>query len=137
MKKRIQFVFNGKQRFSVPGALAITAALILALAFVQPVAARGSGEKAGTTVLKVGASPIPHAELLNLIKDDLAAQGIRLEVVEFTDYIVPNTALISGELDANYFQHIPYLESNDDWKAALAFLYGIHVEPFGLYSQKY
>jgi D-methionine transport system substrate-binding protein len=57
--------------------------------------------------------------------------------VEFTDYIVPNTALISGELDANYFQTVPYLESNDDWKAKLAFLYGIHVEPFGLYSQKY
>ncbi|MDR2258324.1 MAG: MetQ/NlpA family ABC transporter substrate-binding protein [Treponema sp.] len=137
MKKRIPSVFNGKQRFSVPGALAIAAALIIALVFVQPADARGSGEKAGTTVLKVGASPIPHAELLNLVKDDLAAQGIRLEVVEFTDYIVPNTALISGELDANYFQHVPYLESNDDWKATLAFIYGIHVEPFGLYSQKY
>ncbi|MDR2630533.1 MAG: MetQ/NlpA family ABC transporter substrate-binding protein [Spirochaetaceae bacterium] len=136
MKKRIPSVFTGKQRFSVPGALAIAAALILALAFVQPVAARGGGEKSGT-VLKVGASPIPHGELLNLIKDDLAAEGIKLEVVEFTDYIVPNTALISGELDANYFQHIPYLESNDEWKAKLAFLYGIHVEPFGLYSQKY
>ncbi|MDR2758216.1 MAG: MetQ/NlpA family ABC transporter substrate-binding protein [Spirochaetaceae bacterium] len=136
MKQRIQSVFNGKQRFSVPGALAIAAALILALAFVQPAAARGSGEKAGT-VLKVGASPIPHAELLELIKNDLAAEGIKLEVVEFTDYIVPNTALISGELDANYFQTVPYLESNDDWKAKLSFLYGIHVEPFGLYSQKY
>jgi D-methionine transport system substrate-binding protein len=98
--------------------------------------AGGSREKAGT-VLKVGASPIPHAELLNLIKDDLAAQGIRLEVVEFTDYIVPNTALIAGELDANYFQTVPCLESNEDWKAKLSFLYGIHVEPFGLYSRKY
>jgi D-methionine transport system substrate-binding protein len=136
MKKRIRSVFSGKQRFSVSGTLAAAAAFIIALTFVQPVAARGSGEKAGTG-LKVGASPIPHAELLNLIKDDLATQGIRLEVVEFTDYIVPNTALISGELDANYFQTVPYLESNDDWKAKLAYLYGVHVEPFGLYSQKY
>ncbi|NMB24730.1 MAG: methionine ABC transporter substrate-binding protein, partial [Firmicutes bacterium] len=61
--------------------------------------------------LKVGATPVPHAEVLNLIKDDLAAEGIELNVIEFTDYVQPNLALAEGELDANYFQHIPYLET--------------------------
>jgi D-methionine transport system substrate-binding protein len=88
-------------------------------------------------VLSVGATPIPHAELLNLVKDDLAAQGINLKVVEFTDYVQPNAALIAGDLDANYFQHIPYLDSNAEWSAKLVSVFGVHVEPFGVYSSKY
>jgi D-methionine transport system substrate-binding protein len=85
-------------------------------------------------VLTVGATPVPHAELLNLIKPDLAAQGIELKVVEFTDYVTPNTALLSGDLDANYFQHIPYLGSNPEWTAGLVSAFGIHIEPFGVFS---
>jgi len=93
-------------------------------------------KKAGLTV-SVGATQIPHAELLNLVKDDLAAQGITLNVVEFTDYVQPNVAVIAGDLDANFFQHIPYLDSNEEWKEKLVPAFGVHVEPFGLYSEKY
>jgi D-methionine transport system substrate-binding protein len=108
----------------------------LALAVSQTATAKGNAEKKANT-LSVGVNPVPHAELLELIKDDLAAQGITLKIVVFTDYIQPNAALIAGDLDANYFQTIPYLESSDDWKKALTFLWGVHVEPYGLYSAKY
>ncbi|MBD8951451.1 MAG: metal ABC transporter substrate-binding protein, partial [Subdoligranulum sp.] len=69
----------------------------------------GTSDLAGTT-LKVAASPTPHAEILNAAKDILAEQGITLEVVEFSDYVQPNLVTESGEVDANYFQHGPYLE---------------------------
>ena len=102
----------------------------------QTVQAGGSKEKS-SSMLSVGATPVPHAELLNLIKDDLAAQGITLRVVEFTDYVQPNVAVIAGDLDANFFQHIPYLETNEEWSAKLVSAFGVHVEPFGLYSTKH
>ena len=87
--------------------------------------------------LKVGATPEPHAEILNLIKEDLAAKGIDLQVVEFTDYVTPNDAVEAGDIDANYFQHIPYLESfNKEKGYHLVNAAGIHVEPFALYSSK-
>jgi D-methionine transport system substrate-binding protein len=111
-------------------------AVVLALALNYTVEARGNSQNSGS-VLTVGASPVPHAELLNLVKDDLAAQGITLKVVEFTDYIQPNVALIAGNLDANYFQTVPYLETNAEWAAKLVNIFGVHVEPFGLYSSKY
>ncbi|MDR2178283.1 MAG: MetQ/NlpA family ABC transporter substrate-binding protein [Treponema sp.] len=115
------------------------AALALALAAAPAFAAgtKDRGAPAGTAspaTLVVGATAIPHAVLLNLIKPDLAAQGIELRVVEFADYVVPNTALISGDLDANFFQHLPYLEGNPEWSRALVSAFGVHVEPFGLYS---
>ncbi|MDR0323972.1 MAG: MetQ/NlpA family ABC transporter substrate-binding protein [Treponema sp.] len=94
-------------------------------------------KKQSGNVLSIGATPVPHAELLNLIKEDLQAQGITLRVVEFTDYVQPNLAVIGGDLDANFFQHVPYLESNADWSAKLISAFGVHVEPFGLYSLKY
>ncbi|MDR2402452.1 MAG: MetQ/NlpA family ABC transporter substrate-binding protein [Spirochaetaceae bacterium] len=106
---------------------------VLVLALNQPAEAAGKRDS-GSAVLTVGATPVPHAELLNLVKPDLAAQGIELKVVEFTDYVTPNTALIAGDLDANYFQHIPYLESNAEWTAALSSAFGVHVEPLGLFS---
>ena len=114
--------------------LFIAGALILA--FNQTVEAKGNTEKPAA-VLSVGATPVPHAELLNLIKDDLAAQGITLKVVEFTDYVQPNMAVLNGDLDANFFQHIPYLESNAEWAAKMVSAFAVHVEPFGLYSAKY
>jgi D-methionine transport system substrate-binding protein len=114
--------------------LLIAGALVLALN--HTVQAKGNTEKSGS-VLSVGATPVPHAELLNLVKDDLAAQGITLKVVEFTDYVQPNTALLAGDLDANFFQHIPYLDSNEEWSAKLVSAFGVHVEPFGLYSAKF
>jgi D-methionine transport system substrate-binding protein len=109
---------------------------VLIVAFNQNVEARGNTQQSGST-LSIGATPVPHAELLNLIKDDLAAQGITLRVVEFTDYVQPNMAVLSGDLDANFFQHIPYLETNDEWSARLTPAFGVHVEPFGLYSSKH
>jgi D-methionine transport system substrate-binding protein len=114
-------------------------ALVFALA--APVFARGArapegGEAAASPILRVGATANPHAILLDLVKPDLAAQGIDLQITEFADYVIPNTALIAGDLDANFFQHIPYLESNPEWSAALVNAFGVHVEPFGLYSDK-
>ena len=116
--------------------LSLLIAGALVLAFSQTAEAAGSGQKPGS-VLSVGATPVPHAELLNLVKADLAAQGITLKVVEFTDYVQPNVAVLSGDLDANFFQHVPYLESNAEWSAKLVSAFAVHVEPFGLYSAKY
>jgi len=102
-------------------------------AFAAP---RSESSATQTQVLTIGATAVPHAELLNLIKADMMAQGIELKVIEFTDYVTPNSALMAGDLDANYFQHVPYLESNPQWKASLIPAFGVHVEPLGLYSQR-
>lgn len=93
---------------------------------------------AGETVkLVVGASPAPHAEILEAVKPILAEQGIDLEIKEFTDYVQPNLALESGDLDANYFQHYPYLEQfNEENGTHLVSAAAIHYEPFGLYAGK-
>ena len=95
-----------------------------------------TSDLAGTT-LKVAASPTPHAEILNAAKDILAEQGITLEVVEFSDYVQPNLVTESGEVDANYFQHGPYLESfNEENGTHLVSVGAIHYEPFGIYPGK-
>ena len=87
--------------------------------------------------ITVGASPTPHAEILNAAKDVLAEAGWTLEVVEFTDYVTPNTALVEGDLDANYFQHIPYLNNfNEENGADLVSAIEMHYEPFGIYPGK-
>lgn len=92
---------------------------------------------AESTVLKVGATPVPHAELLALVADDLLAQGIELQVVEFTDYVKPNLALNDGELDANFFQHQPYLDDfNAEHQTEVVSAGNVHVEPLALYSEK-
>jgi D-methionine transport system substrate-binding protein len=114
--------------------LLIAGALVLTLN--QNADARGQNASSDST-LTVGASPTPHGELLDLIKDDLAAKGYTLKVVIYNDYVQPNEALIAGDLDANYFQHVPYLESNDAWNNALVNAFGVHVEPLGLYSNKF
>jgi len=96
-----------------------------------------AAENEEPVVLKVGASITPHAEILNQVVDVLAEQGITLEVVEFTDYVQPNTAVESGDLDANYFQHIPYLEQfNADNGTHLVAVANIHYEPLGIYAGK-
>ncbi|MDR1586418.1 MAG: MetQ/NlpA family ABC transporter substrate-binding protein [Treponema sp.] len=116
--------------------LLVLAALIFAVS--QPVLAGGKKDAgaAAPLSLTVGATPVPHAELLNLVKDDLAAAGVAIKVVEFTDYVTPNTALLTGDLDANFFQHIPFLSSNAEWSSKLISAFGVHIEPFGLYSSK-
>lgn len=85
--------------------------------------------------ISVAASPTPHAEILAVAKDILAAKGISLKIVEFTDYVQPNNVVESGEIDANYFQHVPYL---DDFNAQngthIVSVCGVHVEPMALYG---
>ena len=89
------------------------------------------------TTIKVGASPTPHAEILNAAKDLLAAKGWTLEVVEFTDYVQPNVALSDGSLDANYFQHQPYLDNyNEENGTDLVGVAKIHFEAMALYGGK-
>ncbi len=120
---------------------AITLALVLCLSLLA--ACSGNKDKtepdggAETVTLKVGASPAPHAEILEAAKPILAEKGITLEIVEFTDYVQPNTAAESGEIDANYFQHKPYLNDfNAENGTHLVSVGDIHYEPFGLYPGK-
>ena len=87
--------------------------------------------------LKVGASPTPHAEILAQVKEDLKAQGVDLEIVEYTDYVQPNLAVESGDLDANFFQHKPYMDDfNEEQGTHLVSVASIHYEPMGVYSGK-
>ncbi len=114
-------------------------ALLLALVLVLALAACGekAPAEAETTTIKVGATPAPHCEILEVAKEVLAAEGIELEIVEFNDYIVPNDSVEQGELDANYFQHITYMNSfNEEHGTHLVSVAGIHYEPFGLYAGK-
>lgn len=90
------------------------------------------------TTLKIGASNVPHAEILEQAIPLLSEKGIDLEIVVFQDYVLPNKTLTEGELDANYFQHIPYLNSyNTDNKTNIVNAGGIHIEPIGVYSKDY
>jgi D-methionine transport system substrate-binding protein len=110
----------------------------IALLAVSVVFAGGGHDSSGADkTITVGATPVPHAELLNLIKDDLAKDGYTLVVREFTDYVIPNQTLESGEIDANFFQHLPYMDSfNKEQGTHLVSVAGIHIEPFAIYSQK-
>lgn len=97
-------------------------------------AAQSSDKK---VVLKVGATPVPHAEILNEIKPLLAKDGIDLQIIEFTDYVKPNLSLNDKEIDANFFQHEPYLKKfAADRKLDLVNLVAVHIEPMGVYSKK-
>lgn len=95
----------------------------------------GSGDDSET--LTVGASSTPHAEILNQVEDDLADEGYDLEVEVFDDYVLPDQALADGDLDANFFQHEPYLENfNEENDTDLVSAADIHFEPLGLYPGK-
>ena len=90
----------------------------------------------GSTI-SVAASPTPHAEILAVAKELLADKNIKLDIKEFTDYIQPNNVVDSGEIDANYFQHLPYLEDfNKQNGTHIVSVGAIHVEPMGLYGGK-
>ena len=90
-----------------------------------------------TVTLNVAASPTPHAEILKQCVPILAEQGIDLQIHEYSDYVVPNTAVEDGDEDANYFQHLPYLEDfNAQNGTHIASIAAIHVEPMGLYGGK-
>ncbi|MFF3459340.1 MetQ/NlpA family ABC transporter substrate-binding protein [Streptomyces sp. NPDC002730] len=133
MRKNIKFT----------AAAAATAALALGLTACgtasDPGAKSGSGAKADESkALVVAASPTPHADILNFVKDKLAKKaGLNLEVKEFTDYVLPNTATESGQVDANFFQHKPYLDDfNKKNKTHIVPVVNVHLEPLGLYSKK-
>lgn len=94
-------------------------------------------KQSSSTTLKIGATAVPHAEILDFVKPMLAKDGVDLEIVEMADYIRPNLAVSDKELDANYFQHIPYLEEfAKEHNLSLAIATKVHIEPMGIYSQK-
>ncbi|HLS22013.1 MAG TPA: MetQ/NlpA family ABC transporter substrate-binding protein [Paenalcaligenes sp.] len=87
--------------------------------------------------LSIAATPVPHAEILEYIQDDLKAQGLTLDIKVFTDYVQPNQQVAEGQIDANFFQHKPYLDSfNKEHGTNLVSVGLVHVEPFGAYSDK-
>ncbi|MCC2248810.1 MAG: MetQ/NlpA family ABC transporter substrate-binding protein [Bacillota bacterium] len=110
--------------------------IIISLGFV--LAACGGDDEASSdaNTIKVGASSTPHAEILEEAKPLLKEEGITLEITEYEDYVLPNDDLANGEIDANYFQHIPYLEQTiSDTGYKLDYIDGIHIEPIGVYSK--
>ena len=102
-------------------------------------ACSNSNNQGDEKVVKVGATLVPHAEILkDIVSSALEKEGYKLEVVEFNDYVTPNTALEEGELDANYFQTLGYMkDQNENGGLHLAAAAGVHIEPMGLYSNKY
>ncbi len=113
--------------------------ILLAVILVTSIVITGCQSKAGDDkVIVVGASPEPHAQMLKLVADDLEKEGYELKIIEFTDYVKPNLALDEKELDANFFQHLPYLEDfNAQNNLDLVALANTHIEPMGLYSNKF
>ncbi|NLK29467.1 MetQ/NlpA family ABC transporter substrate-binding protein [Aminobacterium sp. EBM-42] len=114
-----------------------TVGLLLSLTILAIWAAFIPNAAAAEEVIKIGATPVPHAEILKVIKEDIAKEGIKLEIIEFTDYVKPNLALNDKEIDANYYQHLPYLENfNANHRTKLAAIGTVHVEAMGLFSEK-
>lgn len=106
--------------------------------FTVSLAACGNDSESDGSVLKVGATNVPHAEILEQAKPILAEKGINLEIVKYQDYVLPNKHLAQGELDANYFQHLPYFEQDiADNGYELENAGGIHIEPIGIYSHDF
>lgn len=132
------------RKYLTAATIVAAAMALTACASTSAAAPAASGTSAGTsaatlTKVTVGASPTPHAKILQFIADNLAAKaGIELKIVEYDDYVQPNEALASGELDANYFQHLPYLEDQIKEKGyKFEHGAGVHIEPYALFSKKY
>ena len=95
----------------------------------------GGGDDSADTTIKVAASPTPHAEILNAVKDQLAEEGYTLEVIEFDDYVQPNVATTDGDVDANYFQYVPYLDQyNEENGTDLVPVANMHYEKMAIYA---
>lgn len=132
-----------RKNIKITAAAAATAALAFGLTACgtdsDPASKSGTGANADTSkALVVAASPTPHADILGFVKKNLAAKaGLKLEVKEFTDYVLPNTATETGQVDANFFQHQPYLDDfNKKNDTHLVSVGTVHLEPLGLYSKK-
>ena len=111
-----------------------TIALVLSLILCVSLLA-GCGASKDDKTITVAASPTPHAEILAVAKDVLAKDGWTLEITEYADYVVPNNVVEDGEMDANYFQHVPYLDTfNAENGTHLVSVAMIHYEPFGIYA---
>lgn len=118
---------------------AAVATLAVAALAAAPAAASTDPVDGEVAVIRIGASATPHAEILEFIESELAADtGITLEIIVFDDYILPNQNLDEGEIDANYFQHLPYFESQIADRGYDLFAFpGVHIEPYGLYSSRF
>lgn len=115
----------------------ILVALLVIVFAVGLVGCGSSDTGADSTILTVGATPVPHAQLLELAKPLLAEEGIELKIQEYTDYVTPNIALSTGEIQANYFQTIAYLENeNETRNLGITYLTKVHFEAMGVYSKK-
>lgn len=123
-----------------------TIRILLALLIITSLAIVGCGtdkkapqaaDQSKKSVLKVGATAVPHAEILRAIKPSLEKEGVQLEIIEFSDYVRPNVALADKELDANFFQHLPYLQKfASERNLPLVSAVAVHIEPMGVYSKK-
>lgn len=117
-------------------ALSLIIAAILCLSLFAACGNAAPAQSAEDKVIKIGATATPHAEILESIKDALAKDGYTLDIVVYDDYVLPNTAVEDGELDANYFQHTPYMNSfNESNGTHIVSAVLIHYEPFGIYSK--
>ncbi|MEV5971138.1 MetQ/NlpA family ABC transporter substrate-binding protein [Streptomyces sp. NPDC051921] len=130
-----------RKNIKITAGIAATAALALGLTACGTSSDPSSAKDAAGAAdkpLVVAASPTPHADILNFVKDKLAAkEGLKLEVKEFTDYVLPNTATETGQVDANFFQHKPYLDDfNKKNNTHIVPVVDVHLEPLGLYSKK-
>lgn len=129
---------NFRQILAASAAAALALGLSACSSSVDKADSTNGADASGIVTLKVGASPSPHAKILKYVDENLAAEaGIDLDIVEYTDYIQPNEALKSGDLDANFFQTVPYLkqqaeENGYEFTAGK----GIHLEPLAVYSEK-
>ncbi len=125
-----------KKLFSLAATALVAGSLLLAGCGSEKAPAK-TADQGKKVVVTVGATPVPHAEILNQIKPLLAKEGVELKVVEFTDYVKPNLALSDKEIDANFFQHTPYLEKfAAEHKLQIVPSAKVHIEPMGVYSKK-
>ncbi len=127
-----------KKVFALIAALAFSALALAGCGSQQSASSGASSAASSAKTLKVGATAVPHAEILEAAKPLLEKEGITLEIVEFNDYVQPNLALNDKELDANFFQHEPYLKNfmDEHKEVKLKNAAGIHIEPMGVYSKK-
>lgn len=127
-------MFKNILKFVLAGAVALG---LTACVGGEEKKAEASKAQPKKTLIKVGATPVPHSEILAYAKPLLKAKGYDLEIIEFTDYVTPNIAVDEGELDANFFQHVPYLtQFNQSKNTNLVKTVNVHLEPMGLYSNK-
>ena len=121
-----------KESKNIKKTIAIVLVAVLALGLLA-----GCGKKADDKTITVAASPTPHAEILKVAGEVLAKEGYTLKVTEYSDYVQPNNVVEDGELDANYFQHVPYLDDfNAENGTDIVSVGAIHVEPMGIYGGK-